>query len=66
MLLPVGAHEKTLTGDRTKSAANDPMEVNEMKQSSRSEAEKSGAQNITGADAVVLQNCAGYGDQNGR
>ena len=39
----VDTHEKTMKGDRTKSAANDPMDVNEMKQSSWSEAEKSGA-----------------------
>ena len=40
------AHEQTLIDDRTKSVANDPVDVNEMKQSSRSEAEKSGAADI--------------------
>ena len=40
------AHEETLGGDRTKPAANDPMDVNEIRQSSWSEAEKSGAADI--------------------
>ena len=42
----VDTHEETLGGDRTKPAANDPVDVNEMRQSSWSEAEKSGAADI--------------------
>ena len=42
----VDTQEETLGGDRTKPAANDPMDVNQMRQSSWSEAEKSGAADI--------------------
>ena len=50
LLLPLlygfDAHEKTLEECRTKSAACDPMELNETKQSSQSEAEKGSASDI--------------------
>ena len=36
-------HEKAMTEDRATFERNDPMDVNETKQSSQSEAEKSGA-----------------------
>ena len=68
----VDAHEKTLVGDRTKSAANDPMDVNERKQFSWSEAEKSGAADIMHKkileqmQCLCRANCAGDGEQNGR
>ena len=54
----VDAHENTVEEDRTKSAACDPMELNEPKQLSWSEAEKSSSADIMHKRLLEQMECS--------